>query len=51
MNIKVEQKKEYIKPQMTVVECEHEGMLCASNPEVIYDDDDMDAEFLPTQSE
>ena len=30
MNIKIEQKKEYIKPQMTVVECEHEGVLCAS---------------------
>lgn len=30
MNIKIEQKKEYIKPQMTVIECEHEGVLCAS---------------------
>ena len=30
MNIKIEQKKEYMKPQMTVVECEHEGVLCAS---------------------
>ena len=30
MNIKIEQKKEYIKPHMTVIECEHEGVLCAS---------------------
>jgi len=31
MNIKIEQKKEYIKPQMTVIECEHEGVLCGSD--------------------
>ena len=30
MNIKIQQKKEYLKPQMTVLEFEHERVLCAS---------------------
>lgn len=30
MNIEIEQKKEYLKPQMTVLEFEHEKVLCAS---------------------
>lgn len=48
MNIKIEQKKEYIKPQMSVLEYDHEGaLLCASGQNC--DDDNMDAEFLPAQ--
>jgi len=50
MNIKVEQKKEYIKPQMSVLEYDHVGaLLCVSGQEC--NNDDIDVEFLPTQSE
>ncbi len=46
MNIKIEQKKEYLKPQMTVLECEHEKVLCASGCDCSEcDDDDMDVDF------
>ena len=46
MNIKVEQKKEYLKPQMTVLEFEHEKVLCASceNPEE-KDEEYIDVDF------
>lgn len=49
MNIKIEQKKEYIKPQMSVLEYEHEGaLLCASGQ--VCDEEDMDVEFLPVRN-
>ena len=49
MNIKIEQKKEYIKPQISVLEYDHVGaLLCVSGCEM--NDDDIDAEFLPAQN-
>ena len=46
MNAKIEQKKEYLKPQMTVLGYEYEGVLLDASCEPPLDDGSVDLEIL-----